>query len=74
MATVAVSPAKSGDCRRRGGWETGQGGSRHGGEAIWGRGEDGKLTGRLVHGGAHGWEEAGCAGPHKSLRSPTHRS
>jgi hypothetical protein len=48
--------ANSSEGRRRGGGETVLGGSRHGGEAIWGSGEGGKLTGRLVHGGAT-WAE-----------------
>jgi hypothetical protein len=37
---------------RAGGREMALGGSRHGGEAIWGGGEDRKLTRRSVHDGA----------------------
>jgi hypothetical protein len=41
----------SSEGRWRGGREMVLGGSRRGGEAIWGGGEDWKLTKRLVHGG-----------------------
>jgi hypothetical protein len=52
----------------------GGGGSRHGGEVIWGSREDGKLTRRSVHGSAHGWEVTGDVGPRKPSSSSTHRS